>query len=203
LQMETFIMPSAVSRVERYFPLRAGRPSRVLLVNPARDTSIPPFDLLKLSTFLRNRGYAPELKTGVLQKTGGEPSTVVLTSVFSWEIRDLRTALGEVRRFWPCARTILVRILPRKFGDKVQSELGVSVLDEASEALLDEEIPDYALAPEWDASILKTSKGVCPRECSHCETAAKGKGVTKLIRKWQAKLNDELPRVEVWDNTPC
>jgi hypothetical protein len=86
-------------------------------------------------------------------------------------------------------------------GDNVQCEFGVSVLDEASEALLDEQIPDFGLAPEWDASIVITSKGVCPRECSHCERTAKGKGVTKLIRNWRAHLNAELPRIEVWDNT--
>ena len=40
-----------------------------------------------------------------------------------------------------------------------------------------------------------------PRECSHCETAAKDKGVTKLITKWHARLNPNLPRVGVWDNT--
>jgi hypothetical protein len=200
-KIELRVISATVSRVERYFPRRAGTPARVLLVNPAQNTSTPPLDLLKLSTFLRNRGYAPDLQPGVLKKTSLEPSAVVLTSVFSWEIPDLREALGEVHCRWPRAKTILLGVLPRKFGDKVQSEFDVSVLDEASEALLDEEIPDYALVPDWDASILITSKGVCPRECSHCETAAKGKGVTKLITKWRAQLSRELPRVEVWDNT--
>jgi hypothetical protein len=131
------VISSAVSRVERYFPVRAGGSATVLLVNPAQDTSTPPLDLLKLSTFLRNRGYAPELQRGVLKKATAEPHAVVLTSVFSWEIPDLRRALSDVRSFWPQTRTILSGILPRKFGDKMQSELGVSVMDEASEALLD------------------------------------------------------------------
>jgi hypothetical protein len=199
-RVELHVISSPVSRVERYFPVIPGGSARVLLINPGH-TSTPPLDLLKLSTFLRNRGYAPELQRGVLKKTIEEPHAVVLTSVFSWEIPDVRRALNDVRGLWPRARTILSGILPRKLGDKVQSELGVSVLDEASEALLDEEIPDYGLAPEWDASILITSKGICPRECSHCETAAKGKGVTKLITKWRAQLIATLPRVEVWDNT--
>lgn len=199
-RLELYVIPP-VSRVEQYFPISAGEPARVLLINPAQDTSVPPLDFLKLSTFLRNRGYKSVLKTGVPKKATVEPYAVVLTSVFSWEIPDLRRALTDVRRLWPQVRTILSGVLPRKFGDKVQSELGVSVLDEASEALLDEEIPDYGLAPQWDASIVITSKGVCPRECSHCETAVRGKGVTKLITNWGAHLNAQLPRVEVWDNT--
>jgi hypothetical protein len=130
-----------------------------------------------------------------------EPFAVVLTSVFSWEIPDLRQALIQVRSFWPLAKLILSGILPRRFGDSLQSDFGVSVLDEASEALLDEEAPDYRLTPDWDASILITSKGVCPRECSHCEAAAIGKGITRLIKNWRVQLNAKLPRVEVWDNT--
>jgi hypothetical protein len=131
-----------VSRVERYFPTRAGKPARVLLVNPVQDISVPPLDFLKLSTFLRNRGYKSVLQTGAPKKITVQPYAIVLTSVFSWEIPDLRRALGDVRRIWPRVTTILSGVLPRKLGDKVQSELGVSVLDEASEALLDEEIPD-------------------------------------------------------------
>jgi hypothetical protein len=92
-------------------------------------------------------------------------------------------------------------VLPRKFGDSVESEFGVSVLDELSEGVLDEESADYTLVPDWDASILVTSKGVCPRECSHCESAARGKGITKLIAKWRSQLNPEFSRIEVWDNT--
>jgi hypothetical protein len=170
-------------------------------VNPAQETSTPPLDLLKLSTFLRNRGYITQLRTGCLKKIGVEPFAVVLTSVFSWDIPDLRQALSQARSFWPLAKLVLSGILPRRFGDGLQSGFGVSVLDQASEALLDEEVPDYRLTPDWDASILITSKGVCPRECSHCEAAAIGKGITRLIKNWHAQLNRKLPRVEVWDNT--
>jgi hypothetical protein len=190
-----------MSRVERYFPVRSHHPATVLLLNPAQDGPVPPLDLLKLSTFLRSRGYTTELHSGILKAGSTEPYAVVLTSVFSWEIPDVRVALSSVRRLWPRAETILSGALPRKLGDRVQHDFRVTVLDPASEALLDEEVPDYALTPTWDASILITSKGVCPRECTHCETAAKGKGVTRLITNWRVQLNPKLPRVEVWDNT--
>jgi hypothetical protein len=177
------------------------RSGTVLLMNPSSDVATPPLDLLKLATFLRKRGYAPQLQRGFPRRTDVEPQAVVLTTVFSWEIPELRVALRQVRRLWPRAKTILSGVLPRKFGDGIQSEFGVRVLDDASEVLLDEEIPDYSLVPDWDASIVITSKGVCPRECTHCETATKGKGVARLIARWHTQLNPKLPRVEVWDNT--
>jgi hypothetical protein len=63
--------------------------------------------------------------------------------------------------------------------------------------LLDGEVPDYFLVPGWDASILIISKGACPRECSHCESGQKGKGIARLIGNWQAHLDYNLPRIEV------
>lgn len=190
-----------LSRVEQYFPVSSSEPATVLLLNPAQDSSVPPLDLLKLSTFLQSRGYATRLQKGVQNNAPEEPYAVVLTSVFSWEVPDLRRAVNDVCRLWPRARRILSGVLPRRLGDQAKTELDVSILDEASEALLDEQIPDYTLAPEWDASVVITSKGICPRECSHCATAFKGKGVTRLIRNWRLHLNADLPRVEVWDNT--
>jgi hypothetical protein len=173
----------------------------VILVNPAQDPSVPPLDLLKLSTCLRKRGYAPLLHNSELEITSPEPHAVVLTTVFSWDIPALRRAIARVHGRWPGVTTILTGVLPRRFGDSVQREFGVSVLDELSEVALDDESPDYTLVPDWDASILITSRGVCPRECSHCESAAQGRGVTKLITRWRSQLNPGLSRVEVWDNT--
>jgi len=189
------------SRVERYFPLRNGDPAPVLLLNPALGSGVPPLDLLKLSTFLRKRGYTPVLRSTCFDITQAEPFMVVLTSVFSWYVPCLRRLISLVHVSWPRARTLLTGVLPRRLGDRAQSQFGVLVLDESSEVLLDGEPPDYSLVPEWDASIVITSKGVCPRECSHCETAARGKGVTKLVSNWPSQLNPVLPRVELWDNT--
>ena len=189
------------SRVENYFPERTGSGPPVLLIGPATDSPVPPLDLLKLSTFLHKRGYSPSLHRGALDKTIPEPHAVILTSVFSWEVPGLRQLIASAKEYWPRARTILTGVLPRKLGEAAQREFAVNIFDERSEILLDDERPDYGLVSEWDASIAITSKGVCPRECTHCETATRGKGVTKLIRKWHDHLQAQLPRIEVWDNT--
>lgn len=160
-RLELYVIPP-VSRVERHFPTRAGEPARVLLINPARDASVPSLDFLKLSTFLRNRGYKSVVKIGVPKKATVEPYAVVLTSVFSWEIPALRRALTGVRRLWPRVRTILSSVLPRKLGDKVQSELGVSVLDEASEACLMKRFPTMDWHLNGTHLSLSRRKGFVP-----------------------------------------
>ena len=71
------MIPPTASRLERYFPLRMSDPALVLLVNPAQDCSVPPLDLLKLSAFLRRRGYAP-----VLQKGNGDTTSQKLMRLY-------------------------------------------------------------------------------------------------------------------------
>jgi hypothetical protein len=150
------------SRLERYFALKVGFPAPVLLVNPAEDRSVPPLDLLKLSTFLKKRGYSVRLQNRVGEASSPEPIAAVFTSVFSWDIPNLRRAIEQVHSRWPATPRVLMGVLPRKFGDSIQKEFGVGVLDEHSEALLDDESPDYSFVPDWDASVLITSKGICP-----------------------------------------
>jgi hypothetical protein len=105
-----------LSRVEQYFPVSSSEPATVLLLNPAQDSSVPPLDLLKLSTFLQSRGYATRLQKDVLNNAPEEPYAVVLTSVFSWEVPALRRAVNDVCRLWPQARRILSGVLPRRLG---------------------------------------------------------------------------------------
>lgn len=197
------ILPG-ITRIESCFPLPSVDSPSVLLVSPqnsALGPSTPPLDLLKISTFLRKRGYATRLCRGVIDADWPEPRAVIFTTVFSWEIPWLRRMIASVRTSWSGARRILSGVLPRTRGGTIENEFDVDVLDESSETILDNEPPDYSLIPDWDASILITSRGVCPRECGHCETAARGKGIARLNQNWPLQLNLGLPRVEVWDNT--
>ncbi len=146
-------------------------------------------------------GYETSLKREYLPPNIPEPHAVCLTSVFSWQIPTVRRLIRETKERLPKAKIILLGVFPRLFGDSIEHDFDAAVLDGRAEAILDRETPDYSLVADWDASILITSKGVCPRECDHCETAARGKGVTRLVDNWHRQLNPRLPRVEVWDNT--
>lgn len=192
-------MPLMPCRVEQYFPPNPLGSMEVLLVGSVADGSVPPLDLLKLAGFLRKRGYLPRLCRDLPEQSA--PHAVVLTSVFSWETPALRARAFAAQARWESATRILSGVLARRLGDGLHDELPVRVLDQASEDLLDRQAPDYRLTPGWDASIVITSKGVCPRECGHCSAARQGKGITKLIPEWHEHLDLALPRIEVWDNT--
>lgn len=172
-----------------------------LLVDPVAESVTPPLDLLRQATALRHQGFDPKLYRGIPHESWPEPSEVIFTTVFSWHYPQLETAITTARKLWPYARLRLSGVLARRMGPALGSPLGVSVFNGSIEASLDELRPDYSLVPEWDASILITSKGVCPRECAHCDASWQRKRVTRLIDAWPKHLDIRLPRVEVWDNT--
>jgi hypothetical protein len=180
-RLQMWVISSTTSRVDRNFPVRVGDSPSVVLLNPARNSTVPPIDLLKPSAFLRGRSYAPVLRGAPVDTSWPKPYAVVFSTVFSLDIPLLPQFIALVNGCWPEARTILTGVLPRKLGDSVQDQFGVRALEEHSEVLLDDECFDCRLVPEWDASILITSRGVCPRECSHCEAAVRGK---RTIRPW-------------------
>jgi hypothetical protein len=174
--------------------------SLVLLIDPAAGTA-PPLDLLRRATAARRRGLLPVLRRGIPDLSWGEPVEVVVTGVFSWDFPAFKSAVAAARSLWPSAQTGLSGVLPRRLGKKLGETLDAIVLDEAAEEALDALPPDYSLVPEWDASVIVTSKGVCPRECSHCDAAWRRSGVSRVIADWPSHVDPRLPRIEVWDNT--
>lgn len=175
--------------------------TNVMLIDPVANSATPPLDLLRQATVLRERRLEPELRRGIPHESWPEPSEAIFTAVFSWHYPLLASAVRTARELWPHTRLTLSGVLARRMGARLADKLGVETLNGDLETFLDESPPDYSLVPEWDASILITSKGVCPRECSHCDASWRGKGVTRLIASWQEHLDPRMPRVEVWDNT--
>ena len=173
----------------------------VLLIDPIADSKTPPLDLLRQATALRHQGFEPEFRRGIPDESWPEPGQAIFTAVFSWHYSLLQSAIQAAKRLWPHAQLTLSGVLVRRMGPELGSLLGVSVLNASIEAALDELQPDYSIVPHWDASILVTSKGVCPRECAHCDASRRKKGVARIVASWSNHLHPSLPRVEVWDNT--
>ena len=172
----------------------------VLLIDPVASAA-PPLDLLRQATAFRRRGLWPILRRGLPDPTWSGAAQVVITGVFSWDFPVFEKAVAAAHRLWPSALITLSGVLPRRLGKKLGEALNATVLDEETESALDVMPPDYSLIPEWDASIVITSKGVCPRECSHCDAAWRRKGVSRIVTNWTSHIEPRLPRIEVWDNT--
>lgn len=171
------------------------------MLQPVKDLGTPPLDLLRQATALRSQGLEPLLRFGTPEESWEKPAAVIITAVFSWDFPVLKTAIKEAQKLWPDVPITLSGVLVRRMGLQLAAQLGVRVADASIEAVLDALRPDYSLVPNWDASILITSKGVCPRECEHCDAFQKKKGLPRLIHSWDSHLDSSHQRVEVWDNT--
>jgi hypothetical protein len=106
------VILSPASRLERHFPVQGSAPASALFANPAPDSSVPPLDLLKVSTFLRKRSYATFVQSRAPDAISPEPHAVVLTPVFSWDIPALRRAIAHIHGGWPVVTTIPTGVLP-------------------------------------------------------------------------------------------
>ena len=164
--------------------LRSRLPSSarsVLLLDPS-PSNVPPLDLLRLGTGLRQSGFDVKLQRGPLQTTPdvATPDVAIVTGVFSWDLPAVRKELAWLEEHWSTAtRRFVTGVLIRREGQALAEELGAHMLATGlMEARLDELKPDYSLVPEWDTSILITSKyeyrpgaglSICPRACDHCK----------------------------------
>lgn len=175
---------------------------KVLLVEPQRSkryhTAYPPLGLLKLAAHHRRCGDLIKLVRG-LKKNGFEPDQIYVTSLFTyaWE------PVHEVIRFYNkqysstsitvggIYATLCPEGIKEEFGDSVQIQQGVF-------PELDDILPDYSLVPDWDTSIVFSSRG-CIRRCSFCSVPILEPKFTarKSIR---GLIYPGHKRIVFWDN---
>ena len=205
--------------------LRARLPSSarsVLLLDPSAS-SVPPLDLLRLSTGLQASGFDVKLQRGPLCNEEQEaaaaaaaaaaPDVAIVTGVFSWDLPAVRTQLAWMKEHWSESERFLTGVLARREGRALAEELDVRLLATGSmEARLDELKPDYSLVPDWSTSILITSKfeyrpgaglSICPRACDHCKMpkGAETLPPIRLVSSFEQHLEPRHTSVAIWDNT--
>ena len=159
------------SSILRFEGQRHHRPLNVLLVEPRKSkkyhTPYPPLGLLKLAAYHRERGDRVKLVNGT-SKNGFDPDVVHVTSLFTYAWEPVHGVVRFYSTEYPKAMVVVGGIyaslcpghLRDTFGDRMEIHQGL--LPEI-EGLL----PDYSLVPEWETSILFSSRG-CIRDCSFC-----------------------------------
>jgi len=136
----------------------------VLLVEPAYYTRFPPLGLLRLSTYHKAQSHTVELVRG-LRQPDMIPDLVCVTSLFTYSWSPVHEAISHYRSLFPQARVQLGGIYASLMPEHAAStgaEIHTGLLPEAEDLT-----PDYGLVPDWDASILFSSRG-CVRHCSFC-----------------------------------
>jgi len=137
----------------------------ILLVEPEYYTQFPPIGLLKLSTYEKNLGNTTELIRGCKEPLQ-IPNKIYVTSLFTWSWRPVWRAIGYYKKLFPQAEIHLGGI----YASLMPKHAKLSGADIICRGILPEVegvMPDYSLRPDWDGSIIFSSRG-CNRNCGFC-----------------------------------
>ena len=169
---------------------------KILLVEPDYYTRFPPLGLLKLATYFRNKGCEIELVRGCVDSF--VPDEIYITSLFTYAWKPVHQAVRFYKRKYPKSRVLVgglyASLLPEHAAKSGADVIYKGIFEEAETC-----IPAWDLVPEWDGSIIFTSRG-CIRNCPFCavpKLEGKLKTVIGSIKPYVYPLHS---RVILWDN---
>ncbi len=175
---------------------------KILLVEPQKSkkyhTPYPPLGLLKLSAYHKERKDEVRFVQG-FSDDGFIPDTIYITSLFTYAYEPVHDVIRYYSERYKSSRIVVGGIyatlcsehLKYTFKDRIDVYEGL-IND------VEDMMPDYSLVPDWDASILFSSRG-CVRKCSFCS-------VPKIEPKYVAKesikhlIYPGHKRIILWDN---
>lgn len=163
----------------------------IALVNTNRKTETPPIALLKLATFLKNRGDEVELYDNRLPEKADE---IWLTTVFTFDIPYARGMIKEAKNRASIVKIggVSASLLPDKFSD-LDIDIHIGLHPEAEYCK-----PDYSLIKrELPYNVVHTSRG-CVRKCKFCSVP---KIEPEFISKsWVDTLSSKSKKINFFDN---
>ena len=137
----------------------------ILLVEPNYYSRYPPIGLLKLSAYHKQKGDTTELVKG-LRNPSKKPDIIYITSLFTWAWKPVWDAVRFYKNLFPKVEVwlggIYASLLPNHAAQSGADYIHVGIYKEAEDLL-----PDYSLVPDWDGSIVFSSRG-CIRSCTFC-----------------------------------
>lgn len=136
---------------------------KILLIEPEYYTKYPPLPLLKMATYFKEKGHEVELVKGCNMFAKGD--RIYITSLFTYEWKPVWDCVDFYKKSNPKSIItiggIYTSLLPEhasKAGCKIHQGL-VNMLENY--------VPDYSLCPEWEESIVHSTRG-CVRKCEFC-----------------------------------
>jgi len=140
-------------------------PKNILLVEPNYYTRFPPVGLLKLSSYHKKMGDYTELIKGQGHPKK-PPDVIYVTSLFTWAWEPVWDAVKYYKANFPSAKIILgglyASLLPEHAALSGADEIHKGIVEEVEDL-----IPDYTLVPDWNGSIIFSSRG-CNMNCGFC-----------------------------------
>ena len=167
-----------------------------LLVKPRYYSRYPPLGLLKISTYLKQNGHSVEYIQGT-NPAKLNPDRIFITSLFTYAWEKVHKTVKYYKKKYPNVEITLggiyASLLPEHAKKSGADKIHVGLFNEAEDLL-----PDYSLVPNWDGSIIFSSRG-CPNKCAFC-------AVPKLEPIFYARssIKDLIypshTKVILWDN---
>ncbi len=143
--------------------------NHILLVEPAYYSKFPPIGLLKLSTYHKSKGDTTEyidFEKREKRIPTEAPKKIYVTSLFTWAQKPVWEAVAFYKNAFPKAEVWLGGIYASLLPDHAK----LSGADRIYRGLFQEAeavMPDYDLVPDWDGSIIFSSRGCC-NNCDFC-----------------------------------
>ena len=170
---------------------------RVLLVEPEYYTRYPPLGLLKLASYHRLRGDEVKLVRGCV-KLRWRPDRIYVTSLFTWAWREVWRCVKYYKERYSASELwlggIYASLMPEHAKQSGADHVYVGVFEEAEDLM-----PAYDLVPEWDGSIVFTSRG-CNRRCPYCAVWRIEGSINSCKRSIRHLIYPKHTRIIIWDN---
>jgi hypothetical protein len=173
----------------------------IVLVEPDYYTRFPPLGLLKISTYHKRRGDRVKLvrvRTDGLWKPAKKPSRVYVTSLFTWSWRPVWKAVRFYKRQFPKTKVWLGGL----YGSLMRDHASRSGADVVHDGVLKEAEnlpPDYTLVPEWDGSLIFSSRG-CDNSCAFCAVPRLEGKLNSAKRSIKRLVHPRHTRIILLDN---
>jgi radical SAM superfamily enzyme YgiQ (UPF0313 family) len=142
---------------------------KALLVKPRYHSSFPSLGLLKIAAFLNKKGYQPlgpeSYHEGLDRPASFTPDEIYITSLFTYAWKSVHASVKYYRHLYPNAKIFLGGLYASLFPEHARTsgaEVHEGLFDEVENLL-----PDYSVVPNWDGSIIFSSRG-CIRNCPFC-----------------------------------
>lgn len=177
----------------------SGKKGRIhcLLVKPNYYTTYPPLGLLKISALVKQNGNTAELVSPPHLPIV-KPDIILVTSLFTYGWEKVKEAVDFYRSKYPDVPVVLGGIYATLMREHAREMIKPEFIWEGIIQEAEDILPDYSLVPDWNASILFSSRG-CIRRCPFCV-------VWRLEPEYKAKnqvehlIDPAHDKVIFWDN---
>jgi len=168
----------------------------ILLVEPFYKTPYPPFGLMKISTWLKSKGYSVKFYKGI-KYFNENFDEIYITSLFTYFADEVVEVTNAYKKLYPKAKIKIGGIMATLMSDFVKEKTNINphigLLKEAEFYP-----PDYSCFPELPYSITFTTRG-CPNKCGYCSVR---KHEPKFFVKehWEQDIDLSKKYIIAWDN---